>query len=107
MLGLLPSCGDHHCGILLQLSLRDGPAYPPTAAGNYGDLAGKLAQLSASCLPPMVLTRMHTAVHRDSLRRDERIGDERQDGFRDLLRATQPPNRDEFGELPARLLISR
>src|SRR5215213_3051211 len=73
-----------------------------------------MATLSASLpnsLPPVcsptALTGVHPTVHRDGLRRDERIGDERQDGFRDLLRATQPPNRNASGELPARLIIAR
>src|SRR5919107_1510537 len=36
-LGLLPSRDDHHSCALLQVSVRDDPAYTPTT-GNYGDL---------------------------------------------------------------------
>src|SRR5215212_11462962 len=73
-----------------------------------------MATLSASLpnsLPPVcsptTLTGVHPAVHRDGLCRYERIADDRQDGFRDLLRATQPPNGNASGELPARLIIAR
>src|SRR5919107_1688611 len=62
-------------------------------------------------LPPVcsatALTWVHPAVHRDSLRRDERIGNEQQDGFGNLLGTTQPPNRNASSELPTRLLITR
>src|SRR5829696_7338140 len=73
-----------------------------------------MATLSASLpnsLPPVcsptALTGVHPTVHRDGLCRDKRIADDRQDGFRDLLRATQPPNGNASGELPARLIIAR
>ena len=73
-----------------------------------------MATLPASLpnsLPPAcsttALTWVHPTVHRESLRRGERIVDERRDRFRDLPGTAQPPNQDKPRALPARLLIAR